>query len=522
MNIDLQALTPRRVLVLLLIFSVLIFLPILGCSTIVEDLADHMTVKSLKHQHDIALFEGDIAAFQTCLHTRGGDAGSCKASSALTALLHSTTATGEPGDDASIPPATAALHPVVQASIDQLPAHHPAKHAADALSHPALQNAVDLHNHLRGHGSGKLKVDEGKEGECDRIHMPVSVKATHDLSDKISSVTSSGGWDALQQHVKGVLAATRKDHPDHPKVIAEARKAQFVKAYVEAYFDNGHFLNVDFQIQASEAEADIGAFLAKHHPESCTSYNARGAAGSATASAAAPAPDTSCSALAQTIYKAAGSSSGSNLNRVILQAKPTGYISRDASTTSSRNQFPTFGVTFDPLAHHLVTVTGPQGKADYTQIGNDLLRIVLEAVFDHHEALPVTANSTAASLEPPLPIMPIGNISAADIARMAELNTRASSAAGVVVNRLVEGIGPLSLNNEAIEDLITTTVTTSVYKAVEKVTWCWYACNLDSDVHTLAEDAKDVLKAKEKEFVERLKHARHASKRTCLALHVSE
>ena len=55
---------------------------------------------------------------------------------------------------------------------------------------------------------------------------------------------------------------------------------------------------------------------------------------------------------------------------------------------------------------------------------------------------------------------------------------------------MISGLGPFSLNNPPLEDLLTEIITTSVRKATEKATWCWYACNLNEDVEALEKDAE--------------------------------
>ena len=500
--------------------AVLACLPLMlgsmGCSSLAEKVADHMSVKSLQHEHDITLFEGDLAAFHSCLHNPGG---TCNGN-AVTALAHTLTSTGATQNPSNpTPPAQAALHSSVASSVARLPAGHPAKLAHSVLGHPALAQAVDLHNHLRGHGSGSLKTSQ--DGACSsRAHLSVSINDMQDLHDKVTRTTSAGGWKALQQHTSHLLAQSKEGSADHQAKQTAHRKAQFLKTYVEAFFRDGHFVGVDLTLNAADAEADIVKQLEKHGgTKTCQIYNAQAAITAQTNPGTSPSTD--CSAMAASIYQSATGST-SNLDHQVMKVAPTNYTSRDGSFSA---QVPSLGVDIDPVSPHLVTFSAtpdPSGKVDYTHIGTELIRVVLEALFDAHEGLPGVSNSTAVAHQL-LPSIPVGNVSAGDMTHITNITNRSAMAVGIVTDRLVQGIGPLSLNNDAIEALINTMVTTSVRKATEKAAWCWYACNLDQDVKALESDAKADIKAKAEEVEAKVKeHAERRSQRHCLSMTVGK
>ena len=154
-------------------------------------------------------------------------------------------------------------------------------------------------------------------------------------------------------------------------------------------------------------------------------------------------------------------------------------------------------------------------------IGAELARVFLEALFDAHEALPALSQpgikATGLTLAEPyrLPIFqnPMGNVSAKDLQHMTHINNAVALETQLLIGRLIAGIGPFSLNNQPLEDLITEIIATSVRKGTEKATWCWYACNLDQDLARLRRDAgkalDDAAKREEKDLKQKLKHWLH-------------
>ena len=148
--------------------------------------------------------------------------------------------------------------------------------------------------------------------------------------------------------------------------------------------------------------------------------------------------------------------------------------------------------------------SAPPSRVRFTTISSDLIRVILEAVFDAHERLPAMQGATGLHFpaqdqadELPLFDPTRGNVDADDFSQIRKINQGSGAAAGVLADRLIRGIGPLSLNNEAIEELITTVVATTVKKAMEKSTWCFYACNLNVDIKQAEERLKTKVEAAE-------------------------
>ncbi len=202
----------------------------------------------------------------------------------------------------------------------------------------------------------------------------------------------------------------------------------------------------------------------------------------------------------------------------VFKVSTAGFVSRDA-TFSAR--LPTIQATIDPTAKRWVSfkdidsttvltghsdlgnlgvVSDTSGVGTGSKIGAEILRVFLEAIYDAQEGLPAVYPANTPTLKPtglslgdhslPSFTAPTGHVSASDLSKMTTINDRVATQTKVVVGRAIAGIGPFSLNNQALESFLTELITTSVRKATEKASWCFYACNLDADIHQLETDAK--------------------------------
>ena len=107
------------------------------------------------------------------------------------------------------------------------------------------------------------------------------------------------------------------------------------------------------------------------------------------------------------------------------------------------------------------------------------VRVFLEALFDAHEGLPALgpANGPAASgldLGPwslPAFVPPMGNVSEDDWNAMVTFNGQVAVNVEAVLTRVVEGLGPVSLNNQALEQILVEIFTTTTRKISEKASW---------------------------------------------------
>ncbi len=232
----------------------------------------------------------------------------------------------------------------------------------------------------------------------------------------------------------------------------------------------------------------------------------------------------------------------------VVKVQSTGFVSRDLTFGA---RLPTLQLTVDPdFGRFKATLTDVDtdasaadankqltGKSNFSNlgivtqetsgvgtggsIGAELVRVFFEALFDAHEGLPALsqtgtqATGLTLSDQYKLPIFhdPTGNVSATDLQHITHVNTAVALQTRLVIGRVIAGIGPFNLDNQPLEDLITEIVTTSVRKATEKATWCWYACNLDADVEQLRKDAgtaaHDAVKKAAKDAEGKAKHWAH-------------
>jgi hypothetical protein len=115
-----------------------------GCTQFAEDIATHLAAKDVKtFEEDFRIFETDLVLFRNCLKERGG---SCQGN-AETPLPHSSQ------DAAShkVMPVEPGSSQKLATSVGKLSSGHPAAVAYKVLTHPVVQQAATMHNHLRGH-----------------------------------------------------------------------------------------------------------------------------------------------------------------------------------------------------------------------------------------------------------------------------------------------------------------------------------------------------------------------------------
>lgn len=219
----------------------------------------------------------------------------------------------------------------------------------------------------------------------------------------------------------------------------------------------------------------------------------------------------------------------------VFKVSKVGFVSRDATFFA---KLPTLEVTVDPTVKRLLTLTDvntgqllttrsdfahlgvasdTSGVGTGASIGAELVRVFLEAIFDAHEGLPAVVPPNMNGVRPTgvtlgsysLPVFqaPTGHIDSHDLTHMTHLNHAVAVRTRLLVGRVISGVGPFSLNNPPLESLITEIVATSVRKAMEKASWCWYGCNLDVDVAKLAADVKKAAEDKLREEEKKLQAA---------------
>jgi hypothetical protein len=485
-----------------------------GCATTSEDLAAHLADHSLRQEHVLEVIGGQAALYRSCLTERGG---ACRGGA------------GEPlpGATGQAPsPVHPAPSPSLTASVGQLPAGHPARSAAKALEQPSLAQVAGFYNELRGSAPGPTGASAQRDGQPRTVKLDLSLSEIQDLQDRIGRATADGGWRALREHAEEQLSRVPTGSTEHDDLARDHRQLLYVEKYLEAYFRNGRFVAVDLTIPAEEAQRKLAQELARHAAGSCRLYDevehSRPTAAGAGSGAGGDSSGGECDGLAQRLYRTVrGSAAG--VDRQLIKLSQTGFVSRDGSFSA---QMPAFEVTANPLAPHLLSLTTDQGSSvqtlDFTTIGTDLVRITLEAIFDAHEGLPAVSTATARQLgKASLPLFdpPMDHVDTDDFNAMTALSQRSATAVGVTLDRVVPGLGPFSLNNPALEQLIVTLITTSVREAVAKASWCWYACDLDTELQKTEAKLKAKLQSGEQTLENKAQAGlRHELERVELAL----
>jgi len=150
-------------------------------------------------------------------------------------------------------------------------------------------------------------------------------------------------------------------------------------------------------------------------------------------------------------------------------------------------QVPSITVSFDPAKGQLSAT-----KVDYALVGSDLIRVLFEAIFDANDRVPAVSTATgvgdpAAKTNIPgaVRLVDFGKItgwnppySAIDADKFGQIQSFANSASSTTATatgQAIRGLGPASLNNEAVAKLIESLVGTVSRKVAEKVAWCWFA-----------------------------------------------
>lgn len=468
-----------------------------GCAGLAQKLAQHMANESLRHDHDFKIIEGDSARYRQCLKTQGG---SCP--NGPGPLRHT-------GLSATPPEATASLSATAKSKLSQEPAGDPIHLAASALECETVGHATKLYSHLRAlptSQSQSFRVEHNNDGTASTIDMSMSVAGVQKCQNLIAQATAAGGWDRLEASLRTFRDRAEARSSEHRDLTADHRRAAFVKAYLDAYFSNGHFLTVDLRVDQTLATQKLTKELEKH-PELCKAYNA--------AEGVTADDGSECAALAEKIYRGVlGATLGSDQPLYLIRAKPVGYHPRDGGT---KLQFPEIDVDFDPVKRPMLSITYSDGSSSSDQfgssfwlpVGTDLVRVVLDAVFDAHEGLPAVSGATGLTV-PGYPLQPITGLENQNLLqnldKMRQASQHAAVGVGVVLDREIRGIGPFTLNNEALEQLIVAVVTTSVQKAMEKAVWCFYSCDLNLAIDKAKTDLEQAAKEDEKRLTGDLKH----------------
>ena len=436
-----------------------------GCATIAEGVATRLVNRELEQvEKEIAVVKGDLALFRSCLRSQGG---ACPA--------------GTPPAATAAPLQTRLAAPLSE-SVQALGPDHPAQAANEVLAHPLLDKLASLHANLTGASSGRAagvtREGTGSTGGAPEsaLTMSLSVEEVRDFTDKIGWATATGSWKALADHAKA-RAADR-----------EARRLAFLDAYLRAYFDNGRVVKVE--LQTADLEAKVDAYVKDRLPLFCgDSTQAQGCAQIA-------------ADLRQQILKGVAQDPN-NKSYVLLPLGATGFVTRH----NQKIIFPGFQIGLDPAGREPVSIA----KLDFAQVGTDLVRVFFQAIFDADHGLPAMSTATGVSLGKEnagfdLPVFnpAVGNVDQQEFQAIDALASQVEATVGSGVLRAVGGLGPFSLNNEALEEVVATVIAMVVRDAVERGAWCWYSCDLNGRIARAAREEKDRIEEGLRRDAERL------------------
>lgn len=126
-------------------------------------------------------------------------------------------------------------------------------------------------------------------------------------------------------------------------------------------------------------------------------------------------------------------------------------------------------------------------KDEIKRVPPDLVRVVVEALFDSYQRLPAVSDATGASprLANPLPAFAdiegtsgYEHVSIADFRDISSNAAIVEGAAGLGTSVAVRGFNVFSIDNEVVEAMVETLIASIVRKAAEKLLWCAYACDI--------------------------------------------
>jgi hypothetical protein len=437
-----------------------------GCSAIAEGVATRITDRALsKVEHEVTVIDGDVALFRQCLESRGG---TCQGG-ATTGLPQTQQATGQ------VEPLSADLSASTTAAVDALGPDHPAQAGRKVFSHPFLKKIVAVHNHLRGLDSPTpvpgVEVSSGSAATPQStVTLSTSPEEVSDFVDQVNQATASGSWRSLSHQTKKQASASGS-----AKAQQDARTAAFIDRYTAAYFENGKYFKIELDTQ------DLNAKIEKYLTDNVSLF------------CGDPSQTEQCDALVTDVQNAilkGVAKDPANKDFVLLPLGTTGYVAR----TGQGFAFPGVQITLDPAGAKPVSVA----KIDMTTVGTDLVWVFFQALFDSHEGLPAVSTATGVSLGTAdqafdLPVFDpsVGNVSTKDFQDINSFSNQVSAAVGTAFDKVIRGLGPFSLNNEALEELLVAIVTVTVNNVAQKGAWCWFSCNLDQQVEKAAADERE-------------------------------
>ena len=266
----------------------------------------------------------------------------------------------------------------------------------------------------------------------------------------IYEATVANAWDELQDLAKQ-QAQSATDTTQAATANSASRLLSLIKTYLAAYFNIGQLLT----IVVDSTDASNSAAIASQLAEQGLSANEAKAL---------------ASALLPKISLAAKNVNGNFV--MVIPKSGGGFVTRGGTTYN----FPAPSLSINPTSTGSVQASA----VDFTQVGADIIRIVIEAIGDEIAQLPANKASTACLMNTPeLKCYgdPKEQVTSAQFAQVNFKADQVEALAGATAGQLIRGASIAALNNEAVAKIVETAVAVIARKTAERVAWCSAACS---------------------------------------------
>jgi len=407
-------------------------------------------------EEDQLVLEGAVPAFRRCMvdHQFCGSSATCKGAAALSRSA----------------PDAVGVSPELRREIESAwiqGAREPSSARALALQENPVQTGVErlllalvdpaaaaYEVQDRGPGTScqqRFSISDGDAGRAASLcFTDVELRA---FERDLEEVVLGGGFEALHHAaVRSEQALSTRGEGSSPlsdEVRLLARKAEFAGGYLKAYFRNGKFWKIELSGEKwkEKLEAELRRRFPLYSDEDIQALLAH-------------------FELLSREWKFVFGGIGSD-----------GFVTRGGAI----HQFPAVEVKVDDLFGDAPSLP----EVDFLQVGSDLVRVYMEAILDARLGVPAVSNATGASCElfgsEALPVHEPGEVGGKGVteAEFGLVNNWANateSVSATLFGRVVRGIGPFGLNNEALAKLLETLLGVTLRKATERLAWCYYDC----------------------------------------------
>jgi hypothetical protein len=400
-----------------------------GCAWVARRMAEG--IADTTFEKEVSIPVGSVGNFWNCFKQKGG---SCPGAN--------------PQDTSPVTVSTIMPSALRSAMPERaVPGPNPADLAISVLESKAHQEIVDLYNDLMSGGPQAARGAPSKQFEIDLTWKEFST-----YLDDLDLLAQSGGFELLHSDVQAAIAGQR-ELASSGEVNAYSTYVTFVKEYFHAYFRNGKFF---------KATVDTSGLEDKIKEELKSRLRLEEGGGL----------DQLVKELLEEFKGGVGLSGGNEF--VFGDIGTVGFVTR----AGAKYQFPALEAKIDPTAENPLSVT----KLEPVGIGNDALRVLIEASMDAWHQLPCVSTATGTFKlkvnDPDEATSPASEFLSAEHFESVETwANRAEGGSSALVGRLVRGGGWIALNNEALAQLLETFVGVTVRKFTEKTAWCVYSCN---------------------------------------------